>query len=167
MGISKYNLRHWFLMLTGKSADHVEQNIGKQFKPGELAGYFNDLTNKVLINEELLEPGKIPLTRSINNEDTEFPTAIFQYGLGAYDLFLQTGEEKYKVKFLDMVNWAEEYIEENGGWNNFFVIYPKTPYGSMCQGEGASLLLRAYKLTGEEKYLNLAKKAIDFMLIPY
>ena len=36
----------------------------------------------------------------------------------------------------------------------------------MTQGEGASLLLRAYKETGDEKYFTGAKKAVYFMIIP-
>ena len=35
----------------------------------------------------------------------------------------------------------------------------------MSQGEGASLLLRAYAETKDIRYFNAAKKAIDFMLI--
>ncbi|UVV60083.1 D-glucuronyl C5-epimerase family protein [Bacteroides thetaiotaomicron] len=35
----------------------------------------------------------------------------------------------------------------------------------MAQGEGASLLIRAYVQFKEEKYLSAAKKAIDFMLL--
>ena len=166
MAINRYNIRHWWLMLTGKSADHVDQNLGKSFKPGELAGYFNDLTNKVTIQKEILETDAVPLVRGMNGKDIEFPTAIFQYGLGAYDMYLQTGEDVYKKKFMNCVDWTEAHLEEKGGWNNFFVLYPKTPYGSMCQGEGASLLLRAYKLIGDNKYISLAKKALDFMLVP-
>ena len=36
---------------------------------------------------------------------------------------------------------------------------------SMAQGEGVSVLLRAYKHTSDIKYYETAKKAIDFMLI--
>ena len=34
-------------MLTGTSYWHVDQRLGRAFRPGELAGYFNDLTKKV------------------------------------------------------------------------------------------------------------------------
>ena len=36
----------------------------------------------------------------------------------------------------------------------------------MAQGEAASLLIRGFKETGDKKYINAAKKAIDFMLLP-
>ena len=36
----------------------------------------------------------------------------------------------------------------------------------MAQGEGASLLIRAYKLTSNSIYIDAAKKAIDYMLLP-
>lgn len=46
-----------------------------------------------------------------------------------------------------------------------FLHLPRTPYGAMCQGEGTSLLIRAYKHSGNKIYLEAAQKALDFMLI--
>ena len=57
-------------------------------------------------------------------------------------------------------------IEENGSILNFIHEYPDSPYSAMAQGEFASLMVRAYAQFGEIKYLDLAKKSLDFMLIP-
>lgn len=56
--------------------------------------------------------------------------------------------------------------DDEGRWNNFSHYCPDTPYGAMAQGEGASLLVRAYIHTHDQQYLDAAKKAIDFMLLP-
>jgi hypothetical protein len=64
------------------------------------------------------------------------------------------------------LTWCFENQNDDGSWNNFEHVYPKYPYSSMAQGEGCSLLIRGFIETGDVRYLNAAKKAIDFMLIP-
>ena len=153
-------------MLTGKSIMHVNQDLGKYFSPGELKGYFNDLTEKVLRDPETLKNKTIPMSTDEKAGKVYFPIAIFQYGLGAYDLYIGTGKEIYKDQFMRCVDWAINNQEEIGAWNNFGFVQVEAPYSSMCQGEGCSLLLRAYKETGNVSYLTAATKAIDFMLLP-
>lgn len=153
-------------MLNGTSIMHVNQDLGKKFIPGEVHGYFNNLTEKVLKDPETLEKKQIPISTDEKAGKVYFPIAIFQYGLGAYDLYLEDGKKEYLSQFFRCVEWAIRNQKNDGSWNNFGFIQPEAPYSSMCQGEGASLLIRAYKETGEKKYLNTAKKAIDFMLVP-
>lgn len=164
MGLSIYNIKKWTLMLTGKSVLHVNQDIGKLYSTKEIKGYYNNLTEKVTMVPECLESEALPLLKIENGDEVEFPVAIFQYGLGAYDLYLQKKEEKYKNKFLQCCQWALNRQEKSGAWSNFFYVYPDNPYGAMCQGEGTSLLLRGYIETKDERYLVAAGKAIDFML---
>lgn len=153
-------------MLSGHSIDHVNQDKGKAFSTDEIKGYYNNLTEKVTKNPALLESDKLPMVYPENQDPVYFPVAIFQYGLGAYDLYLLTKDKKYLNKFLQCVDWTTQNIDDKGRWNNFFFYSPRTPYSAMAQGEGASLLVRAYKHTGETKYLEKAKAAIDFMLLP-
>ena len=164
MSISLFNLKKWYLMLTGRSVLHVNQDIGKSFEVSKIKGYYNNLTEKVTMEPELLMSGKLPEFKTESGGTVLFPVAIFQYGLGAYDLYLQTADNVYLEKFNQCVKWTVENQQESGAWSNFFFIYKDNPYGAMCQGEGASLLIRAYKETGEEKYLEAARKAVEFML---
>ena len=55
---------------------------------------------------------------------------------------------------------------KHGSWRTFAYENPSHPYSSMAQGEGISLLLRAYLELEERKYLDTVKKAIKFMLLP-
>ena len=158
-------IKRWYLMLTGKSIWHVNQDIGKCFSIDSIKGYYNNMTEKVTKMPELLDNDGLPLLNTGNGE-VEMPVAIFQYGLGAYDLYLQTVEEKYLKKFNQAVAWAIRNQDDEGRWDTFSYIYPDNPYGAMSQGEGVSLLLRAYKQTGDARYLESAKMAIDFMLKP-
>ena len=164
MDITIYNIKKWYRMLTGKSILHVKQNMGSVFVPGELNGYYNNLTEKVTKEPKLLESEELPTLKTEKGKIIYFPVSIFQYGLGAYDLYLMTNEKKYLDKFEQCANWAIKNQQSNGAWSNFFYIYPEHPYGAMCQGEGASLLSRAYKHYANSVFSVGATKAIDFML---
>lgn len=162
MGISTYNIKRWAKMLTGKSIYHVDQGLGQVIDAG---GYYNDLTQKVLMGDANLDEEGIPFLEHSDGSHVKMPTMIFQYGLGAYDLWLIKQEEKYQEIVRNCADWACVNIQENGAWNNFFYIYPDNPYCAMTQGEGISLLVRAYDLFHSEKYLLCAQKAVRFLLL--
>ena len=166
MALSAYQIKRWYLMLAGKSAWHVRQDIGKSFSTDEIKGYYNDLTEKVKIAPSLLDGDELPVLTLENGSETRFPVAIFQYGLGAYDLFLQTANTLYERKFWQCVGWTVDNVDGQSRWNNFSHYCPEHPYSAMAQGEAASLLIRAYVRSGEGKYMDLARKAIDYMLLP-
>ena len=142
MALTRYDMKRWYLMLRGKSLFHVNQEIGKCFTKTGLTGYYNDLTEKVTKEPDLLGTDKLPLHPTANKELVYFPVAIFQYGFGAYDLYLQNGDERCLDKFMQCAKWALDNQEPSGAWNNFFFSYPQAPYGAMAQGEGASIMLR-------------------------
>ncbi|OUP58046.1 hypothetical protein B5F14_08290 [Faecalitalea cylindroides] len=166
MGLSIYNIKKWIKMFTGNSVLHVDQSLGEVFTPSKLEGYFNNLTKKVEMQPQYLENDCLPTVKTEKGEDILFPVAIFQYGLGCWDLYLIKKDEKYKIKFLQCAEWAIENQDSQGAWNNFFFAYPDHPYGAMAQGEGASLLTRAWQITKKEEFLKAAKRAIHFMLQP-
>lgn len=159
-------MNKWIRMLNGKSILHVNQDVGKVFSKNEVTGYYNNLTEKVLNTNALLDETGLVYNVTSDGNKVYFSIAIFHYGLGAYDLFIMTGCPKYKAAFMRTVEWAFKNQEETGAWDTFSIVGARIPYSSMAQGEGASLLVRAYKETHDEKYLKAAKKAIDFMCIP-
>ena len=156
-------LNKWFKMLKGQSTLHVNQDEGKVYSKNEVMGYYNNLTEKVLKPGVLLD--ETGLIYNITNEGKKvcFSIAIFQYGLGAYDLGLMTGQDKYRQLFMRTVDWALTNQQENGAWDTFSIVKISPPYSSMAQGEGASLLVRAYQETRDDKYLQAARRAVDFM----
>ena len=105
-------MKRWVKMFTGKSSFHVKQDIGRLYSKNEIKGYYNDLTNKVSDATFLDEKG-IPLNTTIANVKAYFPISIFQYGLGLYDLFLSTKDNKYYLEFMKIVDWAVNNIDEN------------------------------------------------------
>ena len=79
-------------MLTGRSIYHVKQGVGKAFSPDYLSGYFNDLTGKVTKQEQFVDRLVIPEIEDQKGKRV-FPIAVFQYGLGCYDLCTLTKEK--------------------------------------------------------------------------
>lgn len=166
MALNLYNIKKWLRMFTGRSVMHVNQDLGKVFEKNSIAGYYNNLTEKVTMLPDLLETTDLPLYTTPSGDKVTFPVDIFQYGLGAYDLYLINNNKVYLDKFYQCCEWAIENQEDNGAWNTFFFKYKNDPYGAMSQGEATSLLLRGYKQFSDTKYLVAAQKAIEFMLKP-
>ena len=163
MGISVYKIKKWYKMLTGKSISHVNQDIGTCYSKIEVAGYYNDLTEKVTKDDpDIL----IPKYYVDTGKKIFFSIGIFQYGLASYDLYLKTGEDSYKKKLVACSNWAIENQNDDGSWDTFTYENPEHPYSSMAQGEGISMLIRAHIVTSDDRYMSAILKAKDFMLKP-
>lgn len=164
MALNKKKILKWVKMVVGKSEFHVNQKLGKKFNPNKIEGYFNDMTEKV-DKWKLFDKDGVPMCEDEKGEKFYFPVAIFQYGLGAYDKYLILKEDKYYEMFKKCVNWTITNQDENGGWNNFYYIFPNNPYSAMAQGEAISLLIRSkindYK---KEECLSSIKKGKFFLL---
>ncbi len=151
-------------MLSGKSVLHVNQDLGKYFNPILIRGYYNNMMEKVLMAPKYVNSNDFPILITESGTSFYFPVGIFQYAFGLLDLYYTTKKKEYIDKFKQCADWAIEHQSETGAWDNFSYYYPDNPYGAMAQGEGASLLLRAYARSNDDKYLIAAKKALDFML---
>jgi heparosan-N-sulfate-glucuronate 5-epimerase len=96
------------------------------------------------------------------------PIAIAQYGLGNYNLYVRTGDLDRRSKFLRVADWLIATLTPNAAgihvWmHNFDWEYRDTLrapwYSGLAQGQGISVLLRAHQITGDQAYLDAAKKA--------
>lgn len=163
MGISIYKIKKWYKMMTGQSISHVNQGLGTCYSKDKVAGYYNDLTEKVTRDEPSI---LVPKYHVDTGEEIFFSIGIFQYGIAAYDLFLNTKDEVYRRKLIACADWAVDNQQNDGSWITFAYENPEHPYSSMAQGEGISMLIRAHIETREEKYLSAIHRAKDFMLKP-
>lgn len=157
--------KRWFNMLMGKSLFHVKQGEGKFYSTTEIKGYYNDLTNKIS-SMTILDDEHIPVNITIANVEAYFPITIFQYGLGLYDLYLEKKDKNIFADFIKIADWAVKNLENNGMWDCMGKLHDQAhqTQSSMCQSEGISVLLRAYKETKNKIYYEKAKLAVDFML---
>lgn len=162
MGVSIFKLKKWINMVRGKSVYHVNQDEGKCYSKNRIEGYYNNLTEKVTLFGR--SDDQIPSIRLENGAEAYFSSAIFQYGLGAYDLYLnQFDEERMKRIVLNCANWAVNNQDDNGGWITFDEA-KNNKYSSMAQGEGISLLLRANLISNDKRFTEAAIKAKLLMI---
>ena len=98
------------------------------------------------------------------------PIAIAQYGLGHYNIYKRTANAKYYDIFLKQADWLVEHSEINPKglyvWNHHFDWEYrdtlKAPwYSALSQGQGISVLVRAFKETQQKEYLDAAEKAFE------
>jgi hypothetical protein len=105
------------------------------------------------------------------------PIAIAQWGLGNYNNFCLGqrggGKDERKKKFLAASDWLCAHLEPNSSgswvWNHHFNweyrSSLKAPwYSGLAQGQGISLLVRAYRETGSSAYLDAAERAFTSFL---
>lgn len=157
----------WARVLAGRSYYHQPQPLGKVFRPGEIAGYFNDLTGKTRWSGEMDEEG-IPVNVLHNGHRVYFATTIVQKALGHWDQWLLTHNPAEKEEFLRLCYWLLARQDERGGWpiwSELGLSLP-SPYSAMTQGECISAFVRAWKLTGDSKFAEGAIRALDLMCKP-
>ena len=161
-------LRRWGAMLLGRSYWHVPQGLGALFIPGKLWGYYNDLTAKVQWGGPL-DQTDLPLNE-VRGKKIHFPTTLFQKALGHWDLWLASSQkdEGHKGAFLQIARWAVGAQDAQGGWALWPLLGSSyaSPYSAMTQGEGISVLVRAYMLTQDPVYLEAARRALGPMQKP-
>ena len=96
------------------------------------------------------------------------PATISQHALANFELYLETCDNEYREKFLDQADWLLENLVLCEA-RDFYVLEYDFDYGqfdmeapwisAVAQSQGISTLLRAYEVTGEEKYLEAAEAA--------
>jgi heparosan-N-sulfate-glucuronate 5-epimerase len=103
------------------------------------------------------------------------PIAVAQYGLGSYNLFRRSGSAARRDNFLRVADWLVLHLERNAQglavWNHYFDWeYRDTLrspwYSALAQGQGISVLVRAYKELGDARYLEAAQRALASFFKP-
>lgn len=103
------------------------------------------------------------------------PIAIAQWGLGNYNLSCRSSAPSHCQNFRKAADWLCRNLELNRFgvrvWHhNFDWDYReklKAPwYSGLAQGQGISLLVRAYRATGNGDYLDAAERAFTSFLLP-
>ena len=111
----------------------------------------------------------IPLLDYRGNIGKQYnPIAISQYGLGNFNLYRKTGNRERLESFLAAADWLVDNLEPNEYgikvWMHHFDFEYrdtlKSPwYSGLAQGQGLSVLVRAYELNKEKQYLDAAISA--------
>jgi len=98
------------------------------------------------------------------------PNAIAQLGLGFYDLYLDDPRDEYRQQVIVNAEW---FIDHGRGVKDNVLLWEYTfpfearqklesPWRSaLAQGQAISLLLRAYRLTESDRFLDAARQGYN------
>lgn len=94
------------------------------------------------------------------------PTRVAAYGLAHYNAFRNGSSAAHREHFMRAANWFAS--SANGRWSYEFPWGDLEPpwISCMSQGEGISVLTRAFQLTGEQQYLDVALRAAEPFRVP-
>lgn len=148
---------------------HGMPEVNSKAEKDKLSYYYMPFIKKAEY-DSFLDGNGVPLLNYGGKIGKQYnPIAIAQYGLGNFNLYKQTGDKTFKEKTLIQANWLVENLIKNDkgipvwmhnfDWN--YVEKLKAPwYSGLAQGQGISLLVRVFKLTGDKKYIDTAEDAL-------
>lgn len=147
---------------------YVNQKIPDGLDVDNPVDYYFDFTAKLNHEGKFDDNGIILWLMNKRDGYVYDPVQIINYAIGAYQMHLKTGEQKYQDIVYNYCNWLCASQEKGPGregiWphvHNFdFRNMEKNWPSSIAQGKAMSLLLRAWKTSGDERYLEAAKLAI-------
>ena len=93
------------------------------------------------------------------------PSRIAGYGLSCWNISIDHPESGRREEFMRCANW---FLAQSDGMfrYNFNISDLRTPWIScLGQGEGISMLVRAYRHTGDRRYLDVARRAAAPLLV--
>lgn len=160
----KNNLSFW----------HGEPSINESANYNELDQYYMKFHYKAEYKGDYDE-NNIPQLNYEGDIGIQYnPIAIAQWSLGNYNLWKQNQSQECYTKFIKGSDWLHNNLKLNNKnvyvWQHHFdwdyketLINPW--YSGLAQGQGLSALCRAYKITGDNKYLDSIKKVYQSFLI--
>ena len=140
-----------------------------QQNPSELQPYPLDMKFPLDLPHGVLDDAGVPYNAATEQYPAAYhPTTIAQYALANWNMYLEGGNEKYREAFMIQARWLVDHesrlAEDAGGWPIPFPLssynVPQNWLSALTQGHGISVLVRAYRLTGEEIFLQLARRAV-------
>ncbi len=148
--------------LPRRNPNFIAQPLGRNIDPDGLGGYYCDLRHKARHSLRAL-PGD-----GLDREEY-WVIPIAQAALGFWDMKIEGAD--VDRHFLQLADWLlERGAAGSGGvvWRTDFGV-PKYGLGpgwisAMGQGQAASVLLRAHRLTDREEYLSTARAALPALL---
>ncbi|MGF1477779.1 MAG: D-glucuronyl C5-epimerase family protein [Geminicoccaceae bacterium] len=99
-----------------------------------------------------------------------YPIAIGQFALAIFHTYLRTSRTDDLTRFLKLADWLVERQAADGCWHNdndipVFGVY--APWVSaMGQGRVMSVLARAWQHTGDDRYIESARKGLPPFRLP-
>ncbi len=160
----KSNLSFW----------HGEPEMNDLAKYDKLDQYYMKFHAKAQYRGDFDEKG-IPMLNYQGDIGINYnPIAVSQWSLGNYNLWKKNNTKENYINFIKGADWLNENLEINDYniyvWQHHFNwVYKENLinpwYSGLAQGQGLSVLCRAYSITNEKKYLNSIEKVYKSFLV--
>lgn len=160
----KSNLSFW----------HGEPEMNDLAKYDKLDQYYMKFHAKAQYRGDFDEKG-IPMLNYQGDIGINYnPIAVSQWSLGNYNLWKKNNTKENYINFIKGADWLNENLEINDYniyvWQHHFNwVYKENLinpwYSGLAQGQGLSVLCRAYSITNEKKYLNSIEKVYRSFLV--
>jgi heparosan-N-sulfate-glucuronate 5-epimerase len=154
---------------------HGEPKINYDINIKSLGSYYMSFDKKAEYKSHLDENG-VPMLDYQGVIGIKYnPIAIAQWGLGNYNIYKTKNSNNHYKKFIKCADWLTKNLESNEygfkvwmhhfNWEYRDTL--KSPwYSGLAQGQGISVLVRAYKETKKDKYKSAANDAIRVFFEP-
>jgi hypothetical protein len=152
---------------------HEQPEVNPAAKASELGEYYMPFLSKANYAGHHDSAG-IPMLDYHGRIGLQYnPIAIAQWGLGNFNLLRRGGQGDHMQNLLKASDWLCDRLEQNRQgiwvWNHYFDweyrdLLRSPWYSGLAQGQGISLLLRAYRETGIPKYMEAAERAFGSFL---
>ena len=147
---------------------HDIPKINEKMKTDDLGQYYMPFHYKADYSGQYDENG-IPMLDYHGKIGLQYnPIAIAQYGLGNYNLWCDTHNESRFQKFISASDWLVDNLVKNryglSLWMHHFDFEYRDKlvspwYSGLAQGLGLSVLLRAFRESSKQVYLDTHQKA--------
>lgn len=160
---------YWTNILARRSYWHGATGLGISFRPGELRDYYRDYSPKVHWKGAVDEL-QLPLVQEPDGKPFHSPVVLTQKALGHWSCWLigRESPKKHLENFLELARWLVRAQESQGSWDIPSMHKPifTVPYSALVQGQAVSVLVRAFSVTSEGMYLEVANRGLKFLLKP-
>jgi len=165
--ISSFNARYGDVII----AQYFDTFKGSIATAGALFGFPKYVLDKESVSLDawkLFDSEGVPLVNYGSPIGIQYnPVTVSQYALANYHMYVTTRNSTFRETFLVQANWLVKNAEQKGNfsvweykfdWPDYRLTNPWV--SAMAQGEGLSVLTRAYVLTGNTTYLDVAETAM-------
>ena len=175
----------FFILRIGKDLfKPTKWEISKDLFSQKLGEYYFVFSEQAMANQKggqksiIYDKNGIPMNPTyIDVQDKDFvyfPITIGQVGLSVFHTFLKTNSDDDKQRFMKFVSWFFDNGESDPDLGVRWLADVQLPQyknpgpwqSGFSQSRGISILLRGYQLTGEQKYVNMAEKALIPFTLP-
>jgi heparosan-N-sulfate-glucuronate 5-epimerase len=166
--IASFLVSEWHCYSEERAKPHYRQAT-KPANALELSPYPIDMLPLLALPFGELDEAGVPYNRATKASPAAYqPTTIAQYALAHWNRYLATENEDHHQAFMIQARWLMEHaVYADSDLATWPIPFPSPAYNApanwlsaLTQGNCISVLVRAYQLTQDESFLQVARRAV-------